>query len=173
MGDLSDDEAMSLMWKFIETHYIDIISWCKRAARGNPHLAEELFSDEVLRMMPNLIKRWDQTRPFYTYARSYFFLHLRKKAISRQKKAHKQLDENFAGMKCSEVDVNSLEATEYTDWLLDCLSPVDKFIVKNVVMKGLTLREVSELVPYTYTAVHMRLKRSLELLREQAGTRGE
>ena len=65
-------------WEIIEEHRELLTKLCRKAAHGNRQLADELFSDEVIRMMPNLIERYDGVRPFINYLSSYFRLHLRK-----------------------------------------------------------------------------------------------
>lgn len=165
--ELSEEQIKVLMWSFVADNYDEINKWCKRAAHGDAAYADELFSDEVLRMMPALIGRWDQVRPFFIYARSYYRMHLSKKSRQRTKK--RQRTQSYSSLENFNVPdkhhVNDPDDAEYVQSLLARLSEVDRTIVYRSVVLGHTTREIADDLPYSYTSIAGRLNRALEELR--------
>lgn len=166
--ELTSEQINTLMWAFISQHYQEINAWCMRAARGKRVLADELFSDEVIRMMPALISRWDQVRPFYYYARKYYRMHLFKKV--RQKEKAQQRTESYCVFDGFNLEdkrkVNDPDNAEYVQSLLAQLSDVDQTIVYRSVVLGHTTREIADDLPYSYTSIASRLNKALQQLRE-------
>lgn len=157
-----------LMWAFVAEHYADLFRWCVRAARGDTRYAEELFSDEVLRMLPGLVERWDGKRSFYSYAKSYFFLHLRKKAILRNKRRLVSFELLTGFNPAASDERNSVDDKEYVEQLMSCLSTIERIIVYRSIVLGETTRELAEDLPFSWTNISRKLSRALSLMRAKA-----
>lgn len=172
--ELTSEQINTLMWAFISDNYKDIDKWCMRAARGRRTVADELFSDEVVRMMPALISRWDQVRPFYVYARKYFSMHLYKKV--RQKDKREQRTVSYCALEGYNIEdkhtVNDPDNAEYVQSLLSQLSEVDQTIIYRSVVLGHTTREIAEDLPYSYTSIASRLTKALQQLKDLASDNG-
>lgn len=168
--ELTNEQVNTLMWQFVSQHYKDIDKWCMRAARGRRSMADDLFSDEVIRMLPGLIERWDQVRPFYYYARKYFSMHLYKKV--RQKERAMQRTESYCAFNNLKLEdkrkVNDPDDAEYVQLLLSHLSDIDRTIVYRSVVLGHTTREIAEDIPYSYTSIASRLNKALQQLKDLA-----
>lgn len=170
-----EEQIKQIMWNFVAEHMDDIMWWCRKAAKYDENYAEELFSDEVLRMLPGCIERWDRIRSFFVYARSYFFLHLKKKAAIRAMKRMSSYDaiENYnIGDKRSGNELNDVDNKEYIQLLLNHLNEVDRVIVYRSVVLGETTRQIAQVVPYGYTTIALKLKIALSKLREIAESNG-
>lgn len=130
------------MWDFLVEHRKSLMAMCKKWARGDSQFAEDLYSDEVLRMMPKVYDRWDPTRgPLKNYAFGYFKLHLMKTAAIRLKKR-----DSISELMDTEVvkQENTVARSEIID-ILDTALPSDvRFIVIMVAINGYTYREVAE-----------------------------
>lgn len=174
--DQSDEAINAMMWAFVAEHYDSITEWCTRAARGNETQAEELFSDQVLRMLPDLLRRWDRVRPFFYYAKSYFGFHLtkwvRRANTRRTREGSYDAFENFDVEDTSDSNLNELERSEYLNLLLDELNPIDRIIVYRTVVLGETSRELESIVPYAWTTICTRKTHALNKLKRIAIERG-
>lgn len=131
-------------WEVIEEHRALLVKLCKKAAHGNAQLADELFSDEVIRMMPSLIERYDGVRPFINYLSSYYRFHLRKIVKRKEIKAQHELQ-------YSDIDdpvtianhADRCEVVDHVEVCLSCLNEKQRIVVEACYLHGMTYREVA------------------------------
>lgn len=153
----TDEVISAAMWAYVAERYTQLMAMCMKAARYDQQYAEELFSDEVLRMLPGLIERWDGVRSFHMYASSYFSLHLRKIAARKIKSygTHASLETLESVDGWEPVDVESAEISrgerttefEVADTvreLLSRLTPEEQLVIRLTKMKDWTYRQVAE-----------------------------
>lgn len=146
LEDETDDVIAAAMWAYVAQYHAQLTRMCLKAARGDEQYAEELFSDEVLRMLPNLIERWDGVRSFHAYASSYFSLHLRKIFYRKQNKQHSSIEQmrEQAGWDVETLDLESkLEVDDLVESLLSRLDPIERVVICLTKMHSYSYREVA------------------------------
>lgn len=167
----SDEVLNTAMWAYVGQHYDTLWKMCLKASRGDENVAEELFSDEVLRMMPGLIERWDGIRSFHIYACKYFSLHLRKtaaKRINNRLQSVEYLREAVGFDAPADERENSLEVTDTIRHLLECLNDMEKLLVMMTKMQGYSYREAGAKIGKSYGYVAKVVNEALNKLRKEA-----
>lgn len=149
---MTETPATSSVWTTIEEHKPLLMKMCRKAAHGDMQRAEELFSDEVIRMMPALLERYDGVRPFINYMSAYFRFHLRK--IQRRVDLRAQQQTSYSD--CHDLNsidgahsqqtanhADRIEVVDHVEACLDCLNEKQRFVVVHCYLKGQTYREVA------------------------------